>query len=54
VKMAIFCTKLHNRLLRPLMAADQVQAPRDLRQALHVIDQHVDDYLTHARMQKAA
>jgi hypothetical protein len=27
-KMAIFYTKLHNRLLRPLLAADQPQAPR--------------------------
>jgi hypothetical protein len=53
VKMAVFYTKLHNRLLRPLMAADQTQAPRDLRQALHVIDQHVDDYLARARLQKA-
>src|ERR1700691_3110886 len=33
VKMAIFYTKLHNRLLRPLLAADQPQAPPDLRQA---------------------
>jgi hypothetical protein len=54
VKMAVFYTKLHNRLLRPLMAADQVQAPRELRQALHTIDQHVEDYLTRARLQKAA
>src|SRR5487761_1767732 len=30
------------RLLRPLMAATQPKAPPDLRQALHVIDQHVD------------
>jgi hypothetical protein len=28
VKMAVFCTKLHNRLLRPLLAADQPQALR--------------------------
>ena len=27
VKMAVFYTKLHNRLLRPLLAADQPQAP---------------------------
>jgi hypothetical protein len=28
IAMAVFYTKLHNRLLRPLMAADQPQAPR--------------------------
>jgi hypothetical protein len=27
VKVGIFYTKLHNRLLRPLLAADQRQAP---------------------------
>ena len=32
VKMAVFYTKLHNRLLRPLLAADQPQAPPGLRQ----------------------
>jgi hypothetical protein len=53
-RFAIFYTKLHNRLLRPLMAADQPPAPPPLRQALHAIDQHVDDYITHARLGKAA
>jgi hypothetical protein len=27
IKVAVFYTKLHNRLLRPLLAADQPQAP---------------------------
>ena len=54
IKMAIFYTKLHNRLLRPLLAADQPQAPPALRQALRAIDQHVDDYITRARLGKAA
>ncbi len=54
IKMAVFCTKLHNRLLRPLLAADQPQAPSALRQALRAIDQHVDDYITRARLGKAA
>jgi len=54
VKMAVFYTKLHNRLLRPLLAADQPPAPPPLRQALHAIDQHVDDYITRARLGKAA
>jgi len=54
IKFAVFYTKLHNRLLRPLMAADQAQAPPELRQALDVISQHVDDYITRARLGKAA
>ena len=51
---AVFYTKLHNRLLRPLMAADQAQAPPELRHALGVISQHVDDYISRARLGKAA
>src|SRR6266702_1855138 len=54
IKMAVFCTKLHNRLLRPLMAARQPQAPPPLRDALHVIDHHIDDYIARARLGKAA
>ncbi|MGH3294316.1 MAG: hypothetical protein ACRDP7_21175, partial [Trebonia sp.] len=53
-KFAVFCTKLHNRLLRPLMAADQAQASPELRQALRTINQHVDDYINRARIAKAA
>jgi hypothetical protein len=45
---------VHNRLLRPLMAAGQAQAPPELRQALDVISQHVDDYISRARLGKAA
>jgi hypothetical protein len=54
IKMAVFYTKVHNRLLRPLMAASQPQAPPELRQALRTIDQHVGDYITRARLGKAA
>jgi hypothetical protein len=54
IKFAVFYTKLHNRLLRPLMAADQAQAPLELRHALDVISQHVDDYISRARLPKAA
>ena len=54
IAMAVFYTKLHNRLLRPLMAARQPQAPPPLRDALHTIDQHVDDYISRARLGKAA
>ena len=43
-------TKVHNRLLRPLLAADQPPAPLELRRALRTIDRHIDDYIDHARL----
>jgi len=49
-RVAIFYTKLHNRLLRPLAAANDPPAPLPLRQALRVIERHVADYITEARM----
>jgi hypothetical protein len=54
IKVAVFYTKLHNRLLRPLLAAGQPQAPPGLHAALRIIDQHVDDYITRARLTPAA
>ena len=54
IKVAVFYTKLHNRLLRPLLAADQPPAPAELRDALRAIDRHVDDYVTRARLGRAA
>ena len=52
-KFAIFYTKLHNRLLRPLLAADQPQAPAELRAALRTINHQIDDYITRARLSPA-
>jgi predicted MarR family transcription regulator len=49
-RIVIFYTKLHNRLLRPLTAANDPPAPLALRQALRVINHHVDDYVREARM----
>jgi hypothetical protein len=43
IRIAVFY--LHNRLLIPLTAADRPQPPPELRQALHTLDQHVDDYI---------
>jgi hypothetical protein len=54
IRVAVFYTKLHNRLLRPLLAASQPQAPPELRAALRTIDQHVDNYITRARLRRAA
>ncbi|HEV2376921.1 MAG TPA: hypothetical protein VGS19_32695 [Streptosporangiaceae bacterium] len=53
-RIAIFYTKIYNRLLRPLAAADQPQAPPALRHALAAIDRHVDDYIAQARLTPAA
>jgi hypothetical protein len=53
-RVVIFYIKLYNPLLRPLIAADQPQAPAELRTALRTIDQHIDDYITRARLGQAA
>ena len=50
---AIFYTKVHDRVLGPLFAADQPQAPPELRRALRTIDQHINDQLA-ARLPAAA
>jgi hypothetical protein len=44
-RFAIFYTKVHDRLLRPLLAADQPPAPLQVRQALRVLDHAVTDYI---------
>lgn len=53
-RVAIFYTKVHNRLLHPLLAADRPPAPTELRAALRTIDQHVHSYADQARMGNAA
>jgi hypothetical protein len=53
-RFAVFYTKLHNRLLRPLMAADQPPAPPEIRQALAALDQHVTHTIDLARLTAAA
>jgi hypothetical protein len=49
-RFAVFYTKLQNRLLRPLLAADQPPAPLQVRQALRVLDHAVTDYINQARI----
>ena len=51
---AIFCTKVHDRVLAPLFAAGQPQAPPPLRAALTSIQRHIDDRATAARLPMAA
>ena len=53
-RVALFHTKVHNRLLRPLPAADTPPAPAPRRQALATIDRHVRSYIDDARMKIAA
>jgi hypothetical protein len=49
-RVAIFYTKIHHRLPRPLLAADQPPAPPILRKALHTNDTHVTYYVDAARL----
>jgi hypothetical protein len=53
-RVAIFYTKVHDRLLRPLIAADTPPAPVELRNAMRVVDRHVRSYIDHARLHEAA
>jgi hypothetical protein len=53
VRFALFYTKVHDRLLHPLLAADTPPAPPPLRAALHVIDQSIRDYARSARLEAA-
>ncbi|MGP7997858.1 MAG: hypothetical protein ACLPKI_11110 [Streptosporangiaceae bacterium] len=54
IRIAVFYTKIYNRLLVPLTAANQPQAPPELRAVLAAITRHVDDYATRARLPRAA
>ena len=49
-RFALFYTKVHDRVLAPLMAADHPPAPPDLAQALKTIDQHADAYIHRLRL----
>ena len=51
---AVFYTKVHDRVLTPLLAADQPHAPPQLRAALRTIDTAVHQRLTDARLRPAA
>ena len=50
IKVALFFTKLHNRVLRPLLSADLPPAPQVLRRALRVVERSVDEYVASARI----
>jgi hypothetical protein len=54
LKFAIFYTKVHDRVLAPLFAAGQPQAPPQLQAALQTIEQHIDQRLAGSRLPTAA
>jgi len=54
LRFAIFYTKLHDRPLRPLLAADQPPAPPPLRKALHTINTHIAEHIDNARLPLSA
>src|SRR5271165_1530761 len=54
IRVAVFYTKLRNRLLRPLLDANIPPAPPELRQALATIEHAIDDHVTYARLGLAA
>jgi hypothetical protein len=53
-RVALFYTKVHDRLLGPLIAADQPPAAPQLRRALATIERSVADRVQQAAMGKAA
>jgi hypothetical protein len=50
LRFAIFYTKVHDRLLRPLLATDRPPAPPLLRKALRTIDIHITERIDNARL----
>jgi predicted MarR family transcription regulator len=53
VRFALFYTKVHDRLLVPLLAANTPPAPQPLREALGGIDRSVQDYVRNASLEAA-
>ena len=54
IRVAVFYTKLQNRLLRPLLEADKPPAPTDVRRALGTLERTVNHYIHCARLTPAA
>jgi len=50
LRFAIFYTKLHDRLLRPLLAAEQPPAPPLVRKALRTIAIHISECIDQTRL----
>jgi hypothetical protein len=54
IRVAVFYTKLHARLLGPLLESDRPPAPIELRRALGTIEHAIGDYVANARLGAAA
>ena len=54
IRVAVFYTKLHSRLLGPLLDADKPPAPLELRRALGTVERVLGDYVSNARLGLAA
>ncbi len=54
IRVAVFYTKLQNRLLRPLLEADKPPAKLEIRHALATLTAAVNQYVHHARLAPAA
>ena len=54
IRVAVFYTKLHARLLRPLLDADPPPAPPEMRRALTTIERLLNHYTANARLGLAA
>jgi hypothetical protein len=50
IRVAVFYSKLQNRLLRPLLSADHPPTPLEVRRALATLDRAVVDHVTNARL----
>ncbi len=50
IRVAVSYTKLHSRLLGPLLQADKPPAPTELRHALATVERLIGDYVAHARL----
>jgi predicted MarR family transcription regulator len=53
IRVAVFYTKLQNRLLRPLLDADKPPAPIEVRRALTTLTAAVNQYVQGARLAPA-
>jgi hypothetical protein len=53
IRVAVFYTKLQNRLLRPLLEADKPPAKIEIQRALRTLEKTVNDYTQEARLATA-
>ena len=53
LRVAVFYTKLQNRLLRPLLEADKPPAKIEIQRALRTLEKTVNDYTQEARLATA-